>query len=716
MTKKKLDFNLEEQLANLTLGNQAKQKEESHTKFVLQVPMYVSVPEDDMNGYSSDESEDGRFKGKFDFDTSQPTSFPYRTFDLPTKKSSKGPIEKRVGTLKIGEEDLELDPNKPKALDSKSQELLDLLADTSFEEQDKDHLSDLGVVIGLNRPKSLSTRKNNSLDKQLQIEETSDIIHDKFAFFWNMPWTKQNGNPAKYDEVRDFYKQLKRIDPKKAVEFLDYNENKARPSPPYQQVRDRINNHDKTREIVQELGCNDGDDVYASLIDGDTLDFNGIYSAYLRITKTSTPTIMSTGYEFSGQDKDFPFKFASMVDRDIRIITARHVPAGVYYPEPNTCILIPSDEDSLPESFVDQGRKKSDLESAIVIRNVLSHREDTSMVFIKDKPLITTTPPRAKLTKAHKTSIPFSTEFSQGASPTKDDIRSLKQISQSHFHEKVWYDNLFINGSIKVTGCTQAHCISLLSKIRKGTVEERAKASIKLKNHIPAETVDAIANAATEIRKYCENLAINYVRSENESKLLETLQNLNISINSFSRDQLLILAREDVLEMIIDETINPIDLIALNLKSLKILFDNAGIIEGLQEEDIDLKDLLKLHRIAKKHKESFDGALDKYLEAIERGDYASEDILEMYEQDPLHLLFMSSDPSSLVLENSDDERIIKFALDNPDPYDTDFEWVRDQLSDAGLMDFDRILGNYDYISESDTTSLAGDYEDYYHDA
>jgi hypothetical protein len=103
-------------------------------------------------------------------------------------------------------------------------------------------------------------------------------------------------------------------------------------------------------------------------------------------------------------------------------------------------------------------------------------------------------------------------------------IRSFKQISQSHFHEKVWYDNLFINGAITVTGCTIPHCKSLLAKIRNGNNEDRDQAILELKNYIDHMVVDAIVKAAEEVNKYVNKFEIEYIRSEDEAKLLKILK------------------------------------------------------------------------------------------------------------------------------------------------------------------------------------------------
>lgn len=698
-----------ERVNNLTIAASSQTKV---VKFLVNVPMYI--PASDMEGDSSDESDDDTFtEDQFNFDIEDRFLLPYRTFNIKEKvnknKKKEKVIESRVGNLTLDNLDLQLDPTKPKATVSKTQVFLDLLEETGFETQDKDNLDNIRVSIGLNRPKSLSTRKNDNLDKQLQSKEESIIIHNKFAFFWYIPWTDDSGNPVELDTVTHFYKQLKRKDPDKAKEFLRINEDIHRPTPPYQYIREKIKNHDNSKILVQALRQDGNALVYFSIIDSDTKSFNGIYSAYLRITGYSLPTVMSTGYEFSSDKTDHPFQMASQVDRMVRVITVRHIQLGAYYPEPNMCVLIPEEYDTLPESFIDQSRKKKDLESVSLLRRI-KDRGNVTCVFSEDKPLITTTPDRAKLTKVHKTPISFSSEFTQGASPTKDDIRGFKQVSQSHFHEKVWYDNLFINGTIEVTGCTLAHCKSLLAKIRNGNDIEKDQSILKLKSYITPGVVDAIAKAAIEIKQYVKKFEIDYIRSENETKLLKVLEDLGIKISNFSRNTIIILAQEEILEMIEDELIDPNDLIGLPLKALEALFYSDESIEMLKDGSVDLKDLLNLYRITTQiYEQDFSEVLQEFRTVVENGEYPVSDILERYEDHPLHLEFMSGDPTDIVLENSDNEEIVKFGIKN---YDVDIEWIREELrgdrdwDSTALIDFDVAIGTYEENYDSD--SLIGE--------
>ena len=522
-TDEDADSVLIEQINNLAITALSQTKE---VKFLVNVPMYIS--DSDTEGDSSDESDDCTFtEDQFSFNIDKKHSFPYRTFNVKEKKGNKSKeegkkIERRVGNLDLNDNlnsvasGFQLDQIKPRATVSKTQVFLGLLKDTGFETQDKDKLGNIGVSIGLNRPRSLSARKNNNLINQLQSKEESIIMHKKFAFFWDIEWTDKYENPVKLDTVKKFYKQLKRKDSVKAKKFLEINEDEEGPTPPFQYIREKIKNHNNS-EILGEALRQDGNAlVYFSMIDSDTKSFNGIYSAYLRITGNLLPTVMSTGYEFSADKTDYPFQVASHVDRMVRVITVRHIQLGVYYPEPNICVLIPEEYNTLPESFIDDNFKKKAFESASLLRKI-KDRENVICVFSEDKPLITTIPDGAKLTKAHKTAILFSSKFTQGELPTKDDIRKLKQVSQSHFHEKVWYDNLFINGSIKVKEGHHRHCISLLVKLRNGNDTEKNQSILELKNCIKTPgVVDAIAKAAIEINQYAQNI-------ENEAKLCKNL-------------------------------------------------------------------------------------------------------------------------------------------------------------------------------------------------
>lgn len=696
------------------------------TSITNNTPKFVINPIIYVDGIESDDSSDEDYNSLDEklftsLDTQNKNELPFRTFKITESRAKKtvgeDKFSKPVGFLGEKKENIEVvNFNTQISKNSIAQTFLDKLKEEGIEEESDIKIEDISSVsILLNRPLSISTRKNNLLIKELESRTESPIIHKKTGIFWEFNWYNNNNKIVKSETVREFYKKLKKYDKdkktSKAEQFRTINEKGI--AVPYQDLRERAKNHENTITLVKDAKENNDSDIYLSIVDGDTESFNGIYSAYMRIHKgeKTAPTIMSTGYEFpkDEQNNNSTYQLASQIDRMIRVITAKHVPLGVYYPEPNMCVLIPKKYDTVLESFIDKKRKKGDLESASLLRKV-SLRQDATFVFSNDNPLITTVPPRAKLTKTHKTPITFSDEFSQGASLTEKDLQTFKQISQSHFHEKVWYDNLFINHSIKIDSIKLNGCKSLLAKIRNRNVtnDERNQAIKELKEFIDPNIVDSIITAAAEIKQYIDKFKIEYIRSEDEETLLKIFKKKNINIKDFSRDQILILAQIEVLKLFQSEVIDINDLKKISLKQLKSIFYNDETIEMLQNEDISINELLNLAKISTRHNQDYSIALKLFIKAVENRDYSTEEILNLYEEHEFHLMFMADSPNDIIIENFDNVEIVLFGIEN---YDIDIEEVRDALEPDGaeggsvLMEFDRMIGyNDDY-----------DYDDYYDD-
>lgn len=190
--------------------------------------------------------------------------------------------------------------------------------------------------------------------------------------------------------------------------------------------------------------------IYFSFVDSDTVNFNGIYSAYLRIYDVNElpPTVMSTGYEFR---EEKPFEIASQIDRKIRVATAKHLPKGVYYPEPNFCVFLPNEDETLPESFIDNevGNPKGSCESAALLREVVK-RPNSIFIFSEDKPLIAEIPVRTKYNKLKK--IVFSDTFYDNGMPLENDLGFLTLTNQSHYNVHNWCNNLYINRAFERYG------------------------------------------------------------------------------------------------------------------------------------------------------------------------------------------------------------------------------------------------------------------------
>lgn len=137
--------------------------------------------------------------------------------------------------------------------------------------------------------------------------------------------------------------------------------------------------------------------VYFSFVDSDTFHFNFIYSEYLQIVRKEwekdkiPPTVMSTGYEFHRGSK---LHIASWLDRMVRTAVAEEYPLFVYYPEPNFCVLVRDELNTIKESFIDKRRKN--MESAVLISRV-KKRDHFKAVFSDRNPIIIIAPDRFNL-------------------------------------------------------------------------------------------------------------------------------------------------------------------------------------------------------------------------------------------------------------------------------------------------------------------------------
>lgn len=236
-------------------------------------------------------------------------------------------------------------PEMSKNPQSYCQEFLDLLNRTGFREEDNVRLEDITVVFGLNGKES----DRYAVKTEFQKNFICRIAFQKFFFTW-----------PKNDDI------------------------------PYRKIRENIKNHEHTKELVRQFRHKDPKGtIYFCFFDADTVDFNYVLSSYIDVIKKHNyPTVMSTGYVFP---ENSGFREKSEHDRQVRIITAEHFPLGTYYPEPNFCVLLSDESDTLRESFDYARDPENNMESPILIRQV-KLREGFRAVFANGNPLITRVP------------------------------------------------------------------------------------------------------------------------------------------------------------------------------------------------------------------------------------------------------------------------------------------------------------------------------------
>ncbi len=299
---------------------------------------------------------------------------------------------------------------------------------------------------------------------------------------------------VEYKKVRSFYKQFKRYNKIKARAFRRKNENHDTTNRmvPYRHIRESVKNHVNTQELIKEARKEPLiSDVYLSFIDGDTVSFCqpkklGIYTVYTNeyFYRTPRPDVMSTGYEYDiGENDPLIIRFASTLDMRVRAVTSEYIQNGIYYPEPNVCIRVLSDKDSIKESFL--GTKKdveyeSPSESVLIIKEVAKRLGFTTF-FSRGNPLLTKVPPRAKKNKSGALITSNATikdnKFHDWS--WSDVVNVTRNVAQSHARGRDWAIHLLhqyeckgsvallISGdkNIHVTKYVRNIAISLLSRL-----------------------------------------------------------------------------------------------------------------------------------------------------------------------------------------------------------------------------------------------------------
>lgn len=346
--------------------------------------------------------------------------------------------------------------------------------------QEEESQLPFSVSILLNRPASLSRRKNNFLSRKVNCREKESTVNFKKAgVLWKTGcWYKKTteGYTAVKDEneVGQFYRQFKKVKGTTAAkDFLDANEkSNNKDAIPYRQLREHLKNHENTEQFLS-TARNHSNLVYLSLIDKDTVDFNGIYREYTQIVATELssgqklpPEVMSTGYVFGdtgnlsdGEKKIIrPVILASHLDREVRSAIASYFPQAIYYPEPNMCIRVLYNSFSpVLESFLED-KFGYGLESPAILRKVLARevkvgevtltRPGTWIFTANRNPLITTPPHRGLRTKqsSYTNLLTFSEEAKKpGGKLSAKDIKTLAQVAQSHFDVRKLADSLYFN-------------------------------------------------------------------------------------------------------------------------------------------------------------------------------------------------------------------------------------------------------------------------------
>ena len=279
-------------------------------------------------------------------------------------------------------------------------------------------------------------------------------------------------------------------------------------------------------------------------------------------------------------------------------------------------------------------------------------------------------------------------------------------------HEGVWIDNLYINRAIVLKKGYHFKFKGLLTKYLKSDITSAEQAL--LLQIVSKEDLARIKSAYDEKEKAIQLYKDENLRNADQQELIDFINRHDeYDIEYFDAEFLQILANADIMSLLKDEILDLGVLSDISTDVLKELLYENSVIEELAEENITFQDLLEIYNAVKHRGAIFSDVFEDFISAINNRELSVSEIIQRYIEDSMHLMFMMGDPTDVVLENSDDELIVRFGIEN---YDVDVAWIREELHgekddfSAALMDFDRMIGTYDDYEE-DQDSL-GNYEDY----
>lgn len=447
---------LEKQFSTMSLNQQ-----EGHPSYVATIPVVIDSDSD--TDSSDGENEDGTFK---DEQFNDPTSY-FRLYPKKTKSARRGEVLQGIFNAKTNESKKFLKSNATAQISKKlASEGFGLDAKQSKEIARKR----LRVVLGFNKMRSLSKSRNGSLQKTVQNNARSSIGTTAFGFFWDGVWQSKDKKTRRwkncdYGHVRKFYRQLKRLNGQVAQEFRKTIEKTRGHMVPYREIREVIKGSNQTKEAVHTLRkSNEGNPVYNAILDGDGFKFNpyglGFLSFYDFIISEHAekfkrnPDVVSGGYRIPEGEKPMD-AFAVEMDLLIRDVTANWIRNGVYYPEPNTLVLILQHLDCLEASFIRTNEKnyKSPKETPILIQDLITKRKinpQNSLCFDRRAAIVTGKP--------HRMKRKFSAAVNRHGRIIRwalEDFRTIRGMSQSHAGSRNWALNLIDGLPLKDVVCVE---------------------------------------------------------------------------------------------------------------------------------------------------------------------------------------------------------------------------------------------------------------------
>ncbi len=271
-----------------------------------------------------------------------------------------------------------------------------------------------------------------------------------------------------FDEVAEYYKNLKEKDIKLAHAFLQVNEGEHLNSiVPYRELRETLLRDEATKGLVRRSRARSSTaPVYVAFMDADVLSFRtgkkGIFSCYEEaISRSQVPLHgLTTGYTISTIQHPFA-SLAVSFDLATRQALSIVFPLAPYFPEPNAALLILDDHDTLevsfPGTFLDNTAKRAQYRSPqevpLLITEVVKVRFKGSKIqagphfkFLSEGAIETELPCRFLQNRKKKDGTKnakefnglFSSEAGKFEALSHQDLIHVRNTSQSHMKSRDW--------------------------------------------------------------------------------------------------------------------------------------------------------------------------------------------------------------------------------------------------------------------------------------
>ena len=418
-------------------------------------PSYVPLimTRDPFEGEESDGEDDPEFS-HFNFQKAADSVFTGQWNQLPFSMNTK-----KAGTL---------ENRGYKGLNPKMRLIANKFLDESFGEtveiSRQEAPSRVAITALQNRLRSISRSRNYTRERPQLDRENPNAVPIKNVCYHIVPqWLKHGENgtkPTDQEEVARFFRAFKAWEQRQGIDintdasaarlFRRHYEDNFGPIVPFQSFRNRIKDDAVTINAVNNFYAkNPENPTYLLFFDDDfrTLRPFGvgllsIYDQFVNYKVKYTgkiPTLLSTGYRFATQP-DISL-VASEIDRWVRAATAKIIPTGTCYPEPNMAIKTQDTAQNRPiinAQFDEKKNTKSKTESRDFIKAALAHGDITNDTasFLPYGPLPTETPQRvinkSRNVKAERNSRGRIINWDKSA------LQFLRTLPQSHVESRDW--------------------------------------------------------------------------------------------------------------------------------------------------------------------------------------------------------------------------------------------------------------------------------------